>query len=214
MMHADLLSLLLPPVSYDPNGERLASELQVEGRALDAAEANARRVLDAITPFGAPELLKDWERNYGLSDGDQQRKRSLQERMAALLQRINEQGGLSREYFIFLALRLGYSVNVIEFRPFRSGRSKVGDPIYGDDWMFAWRIHAPAATILPFRAGLSMVGEPLAKWSNELLERALKTLAPAHSILQFTYGGDPSLQIDEDGDGFLIDEENDYLDLS
>jgi hypothetical protein len=41
MSHANLLSMLLPPVVYVPNGAQLAAELQAEGTALDTAQASA-----------------------------------------------------------------------------------------------------------------------------------------------------------------------------
>ncbi|EHP39436.1 tail protein [Cupriavidus basilensis OR16] len=213
MTHAELLSLLLPPVSYrySPEGGRLTASIKADGNSLDKAMLDGVAVIDGITPYGRADLLVDWERIYGLADAA--RQRTIQERLAALLQRINEDGGLSREYFIFLALNLGFSINIAEFSPFKVG-SAVGQPLYGDDWVFAWRINAPETTLVPFRVGRSAVGEPLMKWGNELLEAALKALAPAHTVLQFAYAGDPSLLIDEEGDGFLLDEDNDYLDFS
>ncbi len=213
MTHAELLALLLPPVSYrySPEAVRVSASIAADGNALDKAMVDGAAVVDGITPYGRAELLQDWERVYGLADAA--RHRTLQERLAALLQRINEVGGLSREYFIFVALNLGFSISITEFSPFRVG-SPVGQPLYGDDWMFAWRINAPETTVVRFRVGRSAVGEPLAKWGNELLEAALTALAPAHTILLFSYGGNPELLLDEAGDGFLLTEDNDYLDFS
>lgn len=213
MTHAELLALLLPPVSYrySPGGGRLSASIGADGNALDKAMVDGVSAIDGITPYGRAELLQDYERVYGLTQAAKQR--TLQERLAALLQRINENGGLSREYFIFLALNLGFSITITEFSPFRAG-SPVGQPLYGDDWVFAWRVNAPQTTVVPFRAGRSAVGEPLMKWGNELLEAALRSLAPAHTVLQYSYGGNPELLLDEAGDGFLLTEDNDYLDMS
>ncbi|WP_416053139.1 YmfQ family protein [Cupriavidus basilensis] len=214
MTHAELLALLLPPGSYDASEPRLSAELAAEGSALDQAQGDASKVLAGITPYDSAEMLADWERVYGLPDPLLGPNQTLQQRMAALIQRINEVGGLSREYFIFVALNLGFSINITEFQPFRAGRSQAGQPVYGEAWVFTWRISAAESTIFRFRAGRSAAGEPLAKWGNELLESVLRRLAPAHTVLQFAYGGDPSLLLDEEGDGFLMDEDNDYLDFS
>lgn len=212
MTHTELLGLLLPPGSYQlAEGSRLNASITAYGNTLDRVQADGLSVPSGITPFGRAELLTDWERTYGLVEAA--RQRTVQERLAALLQRINEGGGLSREYFIFAALNLGFSINIAEFTPFRVG-TPVERPLYGDDWVFVWRVLAPATTIVPFRVDRSAVGEPLAKWGNELLEATLRALAPAHAVLQFSYAGNPSLLIDEDGDGFLLDEDNDYLDFS
>lgn len=213
MTHAELLALLLPPVSYQysPAATRLGAELATEGRALDCAMADGLSAIDGITPFGRADLLTDWERVYGMSEAA--RKRTVQERLAALLQRINEEGGLSREYFILVALNLGFSINIAEFSPYRV-EGPVERPLYGDDWVFVWRVLAPETTIVPFRVDRSAVGEPLAKWGNELLEATLQALQPAHTVLRFSYGGDPSLLMNEGGDGFLLDEDHNYLDLS
>lgn len=213
MRHADLLALLLPPVSYDPKGERLSVELSAEGAALDRAQANAARVQDAITPYGAAELLPDWERNYGLPDPLLGQDQTLQERLAVLLQRINEMGGLSRDYFLFVALNLGYSVSLTEFQPFTVGMA-VEQPLFDDDWVFVWQINAPETTVVEFCVELSAVEEPLQKWGNAMLEAVLRRIAPSHTVLHFAYGGTPHLLLFEEGDGFLLDENNDYLDLS
>lgn len=211
MKHADLLGLLLPPVSYAPAETHLAASLAAHGSALDRAMADGVAVMDGVTPYGRLELLPDWERVYGLAD--KASHRMLQERVAALMQRINEQGGTSREYYIVAALSVGFSVSITEFNP-STVESSVGMPLYGDDWMYAWQVNAPETTMVSFRPERSAVGEPLAKWENELLESTLRNLVPAHTVLLFSYGGNPSLLLHEDGDGFLMTEDNEYLDMS
>ncbi|WP_321933714.1 putative phage tail protein [Burkholderia cenocepacia] len=198
MAHKDLLALLLPPVSYDPTGRIVDAELEVEGRALDGAQADGLATLDAVTPSGDIDLLPDWERVYDLPDPLLGVGQSIEQRLAVLEERINETGRLDRDEFLFVAFNLGFSVTLNECHPYQVG-TPIGKPLYGDDWMFVWKLNAPEQTI-----GLS----------NTLLEGIMRRIAPAHTVLHFNYGGDPTLFLFEEGDGFLITEDNDYLDLT
>ncbi len=67
MDHAELLALLLPPISYAP-GQRLGAELAAEGQALDALLADAPRAARGVNPFHASEWTADYERVYALPD--------------------------------------------------------------------------------------------------------------------------------------------------
>lgn len=198
MAHKELLALLLPPVSYDPTAPVINAELTAEGKVLDDAQANGLATLDGITPTGDLSLLPDWERVYGLPDPALGPNQSLEQRIALLDERINETGRLDRDEFLFVALTLGFSVSLTEFHPYQVN-TPIGQPLYSDDWMFVWRLNVPVVT-----PGLN----------NALLESVLRRISPAHTILQFNYGGDPGLLLLEDGSGFLMTEDNDYLDMS
>lgn len=188
MSHANLLRGLLPPHSYDPNGPNISAQLEAEGATLDAALATAVRAVMGINPFRAMEWLEDWERTYGLPDACTRPDRPLQERIAALAITVQEQGGLSSAYYVRLAAMLGYTVTIREYTPFRAG-SRAGDALTNGDWQWAWAVKAPAQTIHRFRAGRSAAGERLAHWGDELLECTLRRLAPAHTVVHFSYGG-------------------------
>nr|WP_057928428.1 putative phage tail protein [Burkholderia ambifaria] len=198
MAHKELLALLLPPVSYDSTAPIVSAELVAEGKVLDDAQANGLATLDGVTPTGDLSLLPDWERVYGLPDSALGPNQSLELRLALLDERINETGRLDRDNFLFVALNLGFSVSITEFHPYQVN-TPIGQPLYSDDWMFAWQLNAPIQT----------TGFP-----NTVLESVMRRIAPAHTILNFKYGGDPSLLLFESGDGFLMTEDNDYLELS
>lgn len=198
MKHKDLLALLLPPVSYDPTAQVIDAELTAEGKVLDDAQANGLATLDGITPTGDLSLLPDWERVYGLPDPALGPNQSIEQRLSLLDERINETGRLDRDEFLFVALNLGFSVSLTEFHPYQVD-TPIGQPLYSDDWMFVWRLNAPEVT-----PGVN----------NALLESVLRRISPAHTILQFVYGGNPALLLLEEGDGFLMTEDNDYLDMS
>lgn len=138
-------------------------------------------------PASTAEMLTDWERAYGLPDGCGSEGDSTAQRRAALLSRIAERGGQSRAYFIGVAAALGFTVTIEECRPFRVGVSRVGDPLYGQGWIFTWRVRAPETTIVPFRVGISRVGDPLRSWGNARLECVIRRIAPAHTTVLFAY---------------------------
>ncbi|WP_181455061.1 putative phage tail protein [Burkholderia multivorans] len=198
MTHAELLALLLPPVSYDPNQPGLSASLAAEGKVLDDAQANGVATLDAITPDGDLTMLPNWERVLSLPEAALGPNQSDEVRLAMVLARLRETGQLDRDYFLFVALQLGFSVSLTEYHPYQIG-TPINRPLYSDDWMFVWQLNAPDVT----------PGLP-----NALLESVLRRIAPAHTILLFNYGGNPNLFLFEEGDGFLLTEDNDYLDMS
>jgi uncharacterized protein YmfQ (DUF2313 family) len=140
-------------------------------------------------PHSTLELLPDFEFDYGLPDPCTPLNASLEQRRGALLSKMRAKGGQSAAYFIAVAEQLGYTITISRFLPFRVGQGRVGDPLCGQDWIFAWRVHAPATSITPFRVGLSAVSEPLRSWGNAELECVIRRIAPAETIVQFAYGG-------------------------
>lgn len=185
---ADQLRLLLPPVSYDGNAPLVSAAIKAEANALSTAESSADSIRRAMRPDSG-EGLADWEQLLGLPDpclhGAPQTTR---QRVNAVVSKWQGQGGQSRPFFIELAKALGYSITIDVFRPARAGLARAGDPINGGDWAFAWRVNAPAVTVIPAAAGLSSAGEALSAWGNEVLECRLSQLKPAESILIFGYG--------------------------
>jgi uncharacterized protein YmfQ (DUF2313 family) len=110
-------------------------------------------------------------------------------RQAALVAEIASQGGQSIAYYVAVAAAaLGYAITITEFHPFRVSRSRVGDALLRTPWLHTWRVNAPSITMQYFRVGKSPVGEPLRSWGNSELECRLGQLAPAHTVLQFSYG--------------------------
>lgn len=193
MSAADYLSqlqALLPqgpawPRDADATLTQLLAALAEEFARVDL---RAENLLDEADPRTTAEMLSDWERVAGLPDPCVTAAQSTQERRAALVAKFTNLGGQSRQFYIDLAASLGYTITITEFHQFRVGESAVGDALYGDDWVFAWRANAPATTIREFRVGESTVGDPLRSWGDELLECALNRLKPAHTHVLFGYG--------------------------
>jgi len=186
--HAELLTLLLP-VPYAATDRVLAASLAAEGRVLDDAHARATVVAEAISPAGAGGLwLADWERVLGLPDTCAGGYAQTQaERIAAALAKMRQRGGLSRAYFIGIAKALGYAITIEEYAVFTC-ESACDQPICDEPWRFVWTVHAPETTI---RENTCESGceDPLASWGNTLLECVIRRLKPAHTFVQFAYGG-------------------------
>jgi len=187
MAHAELLAMLLPPVSYAP-GERMGAELAAEGAALDAVVADAYDAARGINPFLAREWIEDYERVYGLPDACALPGRTYAERLAALAIAVQERRGISRAYYIRLAQLMGYAIAITEYKPFTAG-SRAGESLTNGDWQYAWCVQAPAVTVRRFAAGRSLAGEALAEWGDEYLECVMRRLKPAHTAVLFAYGG-------------------------
>ncbi|MFC3716795.1 YmfQ family protein [Luteimonas soli] len=152
--------------------------------------ARADALVDESIPTSTNEMLVDWEGVAGLPDNCSGTLRdTLQGRRADLVSKLVSSGGQSREYYTRVAASLGFEVEIEEFKPFRAGRSVAGDRVSNGDWKFTWRVRSAEVTVTHFRAGRSAAGEPIARWGNDALECRIQGVKPAHTQLQFAYGG-------------------------
>lgn len=165
-----LLASLLPPVTYDPSGERLGAELNAEAKLLAVVDGLVADLLSAIDPETAINTLPDWERVYALTPGDGD---TLQQRRDRVMAALAETGGLSREYFISLAKALGYDITIEE----------------PDEPMWRWIVNVSGAPekVYYFRVGESVVGDRLEESGDPDLETLFNRLKPAHTECLFKY---------------------------
>lgn len=185
------MQALLPPGPAWPKDDdalltRMLGALAAE---LSRVDGRVQKLVDEDDPRMAAELLLDWERVAGLPDACvalSGQTQSIAQRRAALVARLTMLGGQSKAYFIALAASLGYTVTITEFRPFRAGQSRSGDPV-ATNWQFAWQVNAPLNTVTPFRAGNAVAGDPINSWGNKLLECVLSRFKPAHTTVVFAY---------------------------
>ena len=187
MGHAELLALLLPPVSYAPGGTALQVELAAEGKTLDATLASAERTKGAVTPFFAEQLLPDWERVCGITPPS---GAPYQQRLQTVLAKLAETGGLSIPYFTRLAAGMGYRIQIEELEPFRSGNGRAGDALWTPDILWVWRVRIfgqQGARTYQFRAGASTSGECLTAFGDPVIESVIRDLKPAHTFVYFAY---------------------------
>ncbi|SDH81278.1 Uncharacterized protein YmfQ in lambdoid prophage, DUF2313 family [Pseudomonas flavescens] len=185
---AEQLRALLPAEAYDNAAPILSASIQAEAVSIDQANLTSERLNDMIWPDNAAGL-SDWERVLGLPDPCLAYvSLTVGQRLAAVLAKLRGIGGQSRRYYIQLAASLGYSITITEYRPFRAGLGRAGDPVAGDGWTSAWRVNAPATTVFRAVTGRVAAGEALSVWGNKSLECRLSAMAPAHTTLIFGYG--------------------------
>lgn len=186
--YLERLQSLLPPVSYDRNGEQMVQTLTVEARLFNRINAHVQKVLNAITPHDSNELIADWERLLGIPIDFEE---NYQFRVNRVLQKLAEVGGLSISYFINLAKNMGYEITIIEGDDyiFRAGENRVGDRIGRLDQMWVWYVHLKSdyTEQYYFRAGSARAGERLLTIRDPIIEEIFNDLKPAHTLCIFNY---------------------------
>lgn len=186
---AQLQALLPPGPAWSKDADapltRLLTGLSQE---LARVDGRALQLVEEADPRTVAELFADWERVAGLPDacavafgGDQ----TVAQRRAALVGRLATLGGQSAAYYVGLAAALGYAITVTEFK-LHTVQCTVNAPLYNGKWAFAWQVNAALNTVRKFDTN-SLVNEPLGVWGNALLECVIKRLAPAHTIVLFSY---------------------------
>jgi len=142
-------------------------------------------LLNEADPRTTNELLTDWERVAGLPDLCTGIPATIALRRELLVSKLTNVGGQSRQFFIDLAAKLGYTITITEFKRFRVN-SRVNDPLNDADWTYVWRVNAAQNTVRKFTVA-GRVNEPLASWGNTALECVITRLKPAHTHVQFAY---------------------------
>lgn len=175
----------------EPNAN-LTKVLGFVAGELARVEVRAWRLIDEADPRYISEMLTDWETALGLPDLCSQLATTLQERIAAVVDKFLRSGGQTIAYFQGIAERLGYEVTIDEYRPFICGVSECGfDELNGPDLVrHQWRVTVHGPRIIEFICGISECGDPLGDIRRaEDLECILNMLKPAHTHLFFAYEG-------------------------
>lgn len=179
----------------------LAEEMaRADGRLLD--------LLDEADPQTTDELLGDLERLYGLPDPCVTPAPSTKaERRAALAGRMAAQGGQTPEYFISVALALGYVATIYEYRPPRCTATCTDplsiqtdwtahctgscvDPLGAwTSWAGVWNVEVSDPDVEPTWAACvgSVCTDPLRVWAQAALECTINRIKPAHTLARFLY---------------------------
>lgn len=169
----------------------------VDERAADLLETES-------DPRIALDMLDEWEAAFGLPDACLAESLARPDRHDALLQRMTEEGGQSRAYFVALATSLGYEIDIVEYSPFMGGVSEGGDTRptgaegeeyrwYGGppEMRFYWIVRVKGVRLTWFRGaeGEGGVDPHLRIAIASDLECMLRRYKPAHTDVIFDYSG-------------------------
>lgn len=188
--YRNLLLRLLPPgrAFNREAGSKLYQLMEALGVELSRVDSRAKELLAESDPRTTTELIEDWERLVGIPDDCQTEvSASLAERRADVVRKLTNGGGATPAFFVALAAYLGYDVEVQDTYPFRCGKGRCGDPIYGIEWAFWFQVITANFDTQIFRAGAGRCGDRLRVIRNDLLECVISKAKPAHTEVQFLY---------------------------
>lgn len=194
---ASFFALLPPgmvwPTDPDSRVQRLLAGLAQEPARVDI---RSQALLAEADPRQARELFVEWEISYSLPSKCAPAVQSLTDRRVALIGRIVGRGGMRAQDYIDLAEGLGYvGTQIIELKEATvelgggvgPRGAEIGDPMNGEDWLWAWDVLVPSGVIREAEIGGSEIDDPLRTWGDELIECALHEAAPAWLILNVGY---------------------------
>lgn len=179
------LQAMLPPgraFTREPDSV-LSQLLSAIAAMFLAVQLKLENLLEQADPRHATSMLADWERLLGLSAGQQQ-----VDRQRSAYQRLVEQGGQSRSYFIGLAELLGEpGVTITEFGSFTCN-SNCNAALYSPANRFVWRVNIPHAALnTRFMNCNSPCNVALQQYTPSVIERAFTDRKPAHTTVIFAY---------------------------
>tara|TARA_R100001086_G_scaffold133667_3_gene69463 strand:- start:5073 stop:5654 length:582 start_codon:yes stop_codon:yes gene_type:complete len=155
--YGEQLGRLMPAgLAWVPGtGLRIVSVLRGLGAELARLHNRALDLLDEYDPRTTDEHLEDWERIAGLEATG-----TDDERRAALWAAVTAYGGQNAAYFVELALKAGFTIDIesgnsMSMQPFRCGSSGCDETLRGYAWSFAWVIHADAGLSTDEKATLA-----------------------------------------------------------
>lgn len=203
--YAQAMLALLPQGQAWPKAPGSTLNNAITGLALEwgFVDSRAADLLERESdPRYAIELFPDWERNWGLPDpcffhdsGD------LDSRRKILMLKMTLLGGQSRDFFMWVANMLGYTIRIREHAPFMVGVSQVGgvlDDLGFPRWeigppeiRYYWSIGIADVSLVWFRvcAGQCGVDPHLRIGYPEDLQCLLNRWKPAHTQIVLDYSG-------------------------
>lgn len=172
-------------------GADLTKVLDIIAAELAKVDGRIQKLHSEADPRTTIEMLTDWETTAGLPDTCTPAALTYQERIAALVDKITRLGGQSPAFYIGIAERLGYEVEIEEFEPFICGHSECGDVLNGgDNIRFQWSVRVLGPRLTEFYCGVSECGDALGEFDQAAdLECILRLLKPAHTNLILSYEG-------------------------
>ena len=197
-----LLDLLPPGQMARDEDSNWAKFLTPNAKEFARIDARARNLLEEKDPQTTIEAFTEHESFAGLPDECSLGDLTLGERRDALISKLKSRGGQSRAYFKSICEELGYSVDIVEFRPMgfgkwgfganeqsdNYGRYLIGPQTPGSDFEKYWLINIYGTKFTRFAFARSAFGDPMLKIRTaDQLECILNQIIPGHTNLTFNY---------------------------
>lgn len=189
IQHTEILTRLLPPVSYAAAAPSVQAELRMPAALLDEGWLAAVLMRVEADPRSTYDLLEEFEQAYGVPDLCSELELTVADRRLALLGKIAEVGGQTPAYFESIARALGYAdAHVVEYLPMTCV-DECTDALSGDGWRNCWAIRSASPTRVTYLDCAGPCTEPLANWALiEPLQCVINRLKPAHTLCYFDFG--------------------------
>lgn len=129
--------------SDDPDSVQ-AKLLGALAAIFERTDGEASALLAGSLPGNNADLLIDWENSLGLPDPCAGPNPTGEQRADQVRARFIGGGGQSRPRFIAYAAALGFTIEIINYSPFRTGRSTIGNPLASNAWTFVWGVRVLA----------------------------------------------------------------------
>lgn len=178
-----LISLLPQGRIWEKSQSFLRKLLSAFSVEMERADDSLMEIANSANPKYGEIFLGDWEIVTGISKSG-----PVQRRTDKVIEQLSAVGGQSKAYIIAAASRLGFLIDIEEFKPFRVGYSVAGDKLSNDaKWRFSFKVITDTAPVTDFYVGVNDVGDSLRYWDNELLRDIIQARKPAHTFELITY---------------------------
>jgi uncharacterized protein YmfQ (DUF2313 family) len=189
-----LLKSLLPKgkIWNREDGSTLSEFLHGEAEELARLETRSEELLVERDTRKTTELLIEHETDFSIPDDCSELAGTIEERRRLLTSKLTAIGQQDKDYFIEVALSLGYVITINEFSPFICGVGESGDPCGDLDVLFYWEVlvQGQGAGIVYFTSGESQSGDPLQFTPGaDLLKCVFAKLKPAHTVIIYGWSG-------------------------
>ncbi len=187
--HLAILQQLLPPASYNPNGEHLKVELTATAVVFDDIQDSASRVLKAIDPASVTELLPEWEAAYGLPDScDGTPATTTNERLGALYAKRVSRLPLTIALLESIAASIGFTGTSVKKRQPADCISPCNTLLNGEAHRFVLDVFTSYERSITLANCISLCTAPIAVIEEPLLECVFNKLEPTYALFIFHYG--------------------------
>ena len=176
----------------------VASPVGVDASARGSAMRATDLLLDTMPVWNVlgagsvAEQLDVWNLTLGLPDACLGGDPTLEQQIKQAVARFIGLGGQSIAFYTAFAANLGFAITISEFAPFRADINDADTPLYDFDSFFVWQVNSANSGGWLFEADLNTADEPLGFFANTVLECEIRRIAPAHTLVFFTY----SVEID------------------